>query len=169
MARIPVGDWILNAIVKRLFDDIADELAELKAIVDFMRTGVAATGGVRPSGGASGLTLLMNNTFMYRLDGVPLALNGGSPMGAPASTNGPGEFSKDLWTIGDPGGPFSVVAGVKAASQAEAVVPDTPAGRCPVAYVEIPESFTPGVDNILLAWVFEIVMPDMTLRTIKAE
>lgn len=87
------------------------------------------------------------SAFSYKLNGLVYNKAGADNIMAPGTSTGADEFLKILVCI-DSSGTVSVVAGEKAATQAAAELPDTPANKLAIGYLEIPESFTSGTTSV---------------------
>lgn len=87
------------------------------------------------------------SAFSYKLSGMVYNKAAADNIAAPGTSTAAGEFLKVLVCI-DSAGTVSVVAGEKAATQALAELPDTPANKLAIGYLEIPESFTSGTTNV---------------------
>lgn len=87
------------------------------------------------------------SAFSYKLGGVTYNKAAQDDISEPLTTTGAGEFVKELICI-DSAGTISLVAGDAAATQAAATLPDVPANKLAIGYIEVPESFTPGTSNV---------------------
>lgn len=87
------------------------------------------------------------SAFHYKIGGVAYYKAAADDIAPPGASTTSGQFRKVLLSI-DTAGAITATAGAVAASQAAAVLPDTPDGDLPIAYLELPASFTSGSTSI---------------------
>lgn len=88
----------------------------------------------------------ITNAFHYRLNGIEYYKAATDDVIAPA-TQGAGVFKKVVVGI-DAAGTVTLTAGTAAATQALAEIPDVASTILPIAYMEIPESFTSETTDV---------------------
>lgn len=87
------------------------------------------------------------SAFSYRVDGVHANKAANTNIAAPGASTSAGEFRKILIS-GNAAGTITATAGAIAASQALAALPTLPADNVPLAYLELPASFTSGTTDV---------------------
>ncbi len=103
-----------------------------------------ASPALAPGGTATNFAV---GAFSYMLGGVAYNKAAADNIAAPGSSTSSGEYRKILITI-DAAGTVATVAGDVAASQAAAVIPDTPADKLAIGVLELPPSFTSGATDV---------------------
>lgn len=87
------------------------------------------------------------SAFHYKIGGVAYYKAAADDIAPPGASTSAGEFRKVLLSI-NTAGAITATAGTIAASQALAELPDTPSGQLPIAYIELPASFTSGSTSL---------------------
>lgn len=109
--------------------------------------------------GSDTTTFATSAATHYILNGQNYTKAATDDIASPDGNTDAGEFRKDLISI-DAAGDITVTAGTAAASQGAAVVPATPEDEIPLGWIEVPESFTSGSDNVttgmLKQWIHSI-------------
>lgn len=98
--------------------------------------------------GGTATNFKTTNNINYMINGKVYYKAATNNIAAPGVSTGSGEYRKVLITI-DTSGTIATVAGtVSTVSQAAAVLPDVPANKVALGYLELDPSFTSGSSNV---------------------